>query len=89
MKPSRLRVNVEISLALIATALALLTMFWRDWIEGLTGWDPDHHNGGAEWLIVAGLFAAAVAAGLLARRHLRQLERSVSRSDLPGSSEQA
>jgi len=48
-------------------------MFWRDWIEILTGWSPDRHNGGAEWLIVALLLAVAVGMGAVAWRHRRAL----------------
>lgn len=50
-----------------------MTIFWRDWIEFLTGWDPDHHNGTAEWFIVVALLAVAAAAGLAARRNWRLL----------------
>jgi len=50
-----------------------MTIFWHDWIEALTGWDPDQHNGAAEWLIVAGLLVVAVAMGIAARRHWRLL----------------
>jgi hypothetical protein len=50
-----------------------VTIFWHDWIEALTGWDPDQHNGSAEWLIVAGLLVIAVAMGTVARRHWRLL----------------
>ena len=42
-----------------------------DWIEGLTGWDPDNHSGAVEWIVVAGLLAAAVTMGLVARHHWR------------------
>ena len=35
----------------------------------LTGWDPDHHDGRAEWVIVAGLLVLAAIAGALAHRH--------------------
>jgi len=28
--------------------LAILTLVWRDWIEGVFGYDPDHHNGSFE-----------------------------------------
>jgi hypothetical protein len=58
---------------LFAGILGVLTIFWHDWIEALTGWDPDQHNGTAEWILVAGLLAAAVALGLIARRHWRLL----------------
>jgi hypothetical protein len=73
MRRSRVRVRLETAIAVFAGALGILTMFWHDWIEALTGWDPDHHNGSFEWLIVAVLLAVAVAMGLLARRHWRLL----------------
>ncbi len=57
------------AVALCAGVLGILTIFWHDWIEAATGWDPDHHNGAAEWIVVAGLLAVAVAMGLVARRH--------------------
>ena len=61
MKPSKIRVRLEIAIALFAGALGVLTIFWHDWIEALTGWDPDQHNGAFEWLIVAVLLAIAAA----------------------------
>ena len=67
------RAGLETIVALAAGALGILTIFWHDWIEALTGWDPDHHNGSAEWVIVAGLLAVAVVLGVLARRHWRLL----------------
>jgi hypothetical protein len=54
---------------LCAGILGILTIFWHDWIETLTGWDPDQHNGIAEWIVVGGLLAVAFAMGLAARRH--------------------
>jgi hypothetical protein len=39
--------------------LAVLTIFWPDWIEALTGYDPDQHNGTVEWLIVIALLSTA------------------------------
>jgi hypothetical protein len=58
---------IETALAALAGLLAVITIFWRDWIEGLTGWDPDHHNGSFEVLIILGLAAASVVLGLAAR----------------------
>jgi hypothetical protein len=69
MKPSMLRIRVEAAIAVFAGALGIVTVFWHDWIEALTGWDPDHHNGSFEWLIVAALLAVAVAMGAVSRRH--------------------
>jgi undecaprenyl pyrophosphate phosphatase UppP len=73
MKPSRLLVRFEAGIACFAGVLGIITVFWHDWIEALTGWDPDHHNGSIEWLIVIVLLAIAVAVGFLARYHHRLL----------------
>src|SRR5438445_8176015 len=69
----KVRVRLEMAVALCAGVLGLLTIFWHDWIEILTGLDPDQHNGSVEWLLVALLLAVAVAMGLVARRHWRLL----------------
>ena len=70
-KPSRNRIVAETFIACFAGVLGVLTIFWHDWIEALTGWDPDHHNGSFEWLIVAVLLVIAVAVGATARRDWR------------------
>jgi len=63
MRSSSKRVTVESALGLAAGLLALITIVWSDWIEVLTGIDPDHHNGSIEWFLVAALFAVAVSLG--------------------------
>jgi hypothetical protein len=63
---------IELALATVSGLLGLLTLVWRDWIEGVFGWDPDHHNGSLEWLLVAVLLLAALALGALARRGWRR-----------------
>ena len=63
----RVRFWVEIGLASLCGFLTVLTLFWRDWIEALTGFDPDHHNGSFEWMIVAGLFLVCVLVSFAAR----------------------
>ena len=73
MKSTKVRVRLEVAVALCAGILGLLTIFWHDWIEALTGQDPDHHNGSAEWIVVMGLLAVAVAMGFAARRHWKLL----------------
>ena len=73
MKPSKIRVGLETAIALLAGLLGVVTIFWHDWIEALTGSDPDQHNGSVEWLIVAGLLVVAIAMGAVARRHWRML----------------
>jgi undecaprenyl pyrophosphate phosphatase UppP len=70
---SKVRVWLEITITLCAGILGILTIFWHDWIEALTGWDPDRHSGSLEWIIVVGLLAIAVAMGTVARRHWKLL----------------
>jgi hypothetical protein len=64
---------IETALAALAGLLAVITIFWRDWIEGLTGWDPDHHNGSFEIFIILGLAAVSVLLGLAARMTWRKI----------------
>jgi undecaprenyl pyrophosphate phosphatase UppP len=71
MHRSKRRARLEMVVASCAGILGVLTIFWHDWIEALTGWDPDHHNGSVEWIIVVALLAIAVVMGLLARRDWR------------------
>lgn len=71
MRPSRFRVRLETAIAAVAGVLGILTIFWHDWIEALTGWDPDHHNGSFEWIIIVALLAVAVVVGAMARRDWR------------------
>jgi hypothetical protein len=68
----RSRYWVEAGLASVCGFLAVLTLFWRDWIEGVSGFDPDHHDGSFEWLIVAGLFLACGLLSLAARSERRR-----------------
>jgi hypothetical protein len=73
LRRSEVRPRLEMTVALCAGALGILTIFWHDWIEALTGWDPDQHNGTEDWVVVVGLLAVAVVMGLVARRHWRLL----------------
>jgi uncharacterized membrane protein len=57
---------VEIGLASIAGLLALITPIFPDWIEFLSGWDPDQHDGSVERMIVVGLFIVTIVMAVLA-----------------------
>jgi hypothetical protein len=57
---------IEAGLAFLCGILALLTLFTGDWIEALTGFDPDQHDGSSEWLNVIAL--AVVCAVVFDRR---------------------
>lgn len=63
------RLQAVIALTFFAAAAA--TAAWPQWLEAL-GFDPDHGNGSAEWLIVAALAVLAVWSGALATRGLRR-----------------
>lgn len=60
------RFRIEAFAALLAAALAVLTAFVPDWIEVLTGVDPDGGDGSIEVLIVAALAVLCAASSLLA-----------------------
>ena len=61
---SPLRARVELIVAIALTALAVLTIVWPDWIEGVFGYDPDHGSGAVEAAIIVVLALAAGAAWL-------------------------
>jgi hypothetical protein len=58
---------IEVVLGILAAALAVLTLFTREWIEAIFGVDSDHGSGLLEWLIVAVLALAACLFTLRAR----------------------
>lgn len=71
---SKLRVRFWIELGLsAASAVSLcLTLVTKEWIELLTGLDPDRHSGSAEWAL-AGLSAlATIVFAVLSRYEWRR-----------------
>jgi hypothetical protein len=68
----RVRFWLEAGLASLCGFLAVLTVIWRDWVEAITGFDPDRHNGSLEWAILAGLLAGCIGVGLAARSEWRR-----------------
>ena len=72
----RVRFWVEAGLAAMCALLAILTLFTRDWIEALTGFDPDNHNGSFEWMIVAALALVCILLSIAARADWRRLRSS-------------
>ena len=51
---------IEVSLAAITALLALVTPVFPDWIEAVSGWDPDQHDGSVERMIIVGLFVVTL-----------------------------
>jgi hypothetical protein len=54
--------------------VAVITLFWHDWIEAVFRMDPDSGNGSAEWLIVLVLLLATVTLASGARHEWRRAE---------------
>lgn len=50
----------ETGLTAIAGLLALITLIFPDWIEFVSGWEPDRHDGSVEWMIAVGLLVVAL-----------------------------
>jgi uncharacterized membrane protein len=69
---------IEIGLAAITSLLALITPIFPDWIEFVSGWDPDQHNGSVEWMIVVGLFVVTVVMVALAAIEWRRTTATAS-----------
>ena len=73
----RIRFWVEAGLAALSGFLGILTLFTRDWIEALTGFDPDNHNGSFEWTIVATLCLVCILSSVAAHADWRRLSSAV------------
>jgi DMSO/TMAO reductase YedYZ heme-binding membrane subunit len=77
----RLRFWVEVVCGVVTGVLAVVTLFWSDWIEAVFGVDPDHGNGSFEWLVVAVLAVVTVALVLAARLEWRHSVRQLGVSE--------
>jgi len=75
----RNRFWAEAVLASVTGVLAVVTLISREWIELLTGWDPDNGSGLLEWAIVLVLAASTLLFSLLARAEWRQAAAGPSR----------
>ena len=70
MRTLRRRFWVETVVGAVGLVLGVLTVAVPDWIERISGAEPDAGSGAAEWALAAALLAFAVLAGLLARAEL-------------------
>jgi uncharacterized membrane protein len=69
---------VEIGLAALTGLLALITPIFPDWIEFVSGWDPDQHDGSVERMIVVGLFVVTIVIIALAAIEWRRTPATAS-----------
>ena len=68
----RRRFWLESILGSITAVIAVVTLFWHDWIEAVFGVDPDKGNGSAEWLVVLTLLILTAALAIGARFEWRR-----------------
>jgi hypothetical protein len=79
-----LRFWIRAGLAASAACLSVLTLITREWIEALTGWDPDGGSSSLERGLVIVLLVAALFSGGLARAEWkRRLAASSLTADRP------
>ena len=70
----RARFWLEAVLATLTTALFILTLISRDWIERIFHVEPDEGSGAIEWLIVAALLVVSISLIAAARTEWRRAQ---------------
>jgi DMSO/TMAO reductase YedYZ heme-binding membrane subunit len=68
----RRRFWLESVLGSITGVVAIITLFWHDWIETIFGVDPDKGNGSAEWLVILILLVVTLMLAIGARLEWRR-----------------
>jgi len=73
VKSSRTRYRLELALAILSALALALTLAVPEWIEELTGLEPDAGSGALELGIALALLAATLTFAALARADHRRL----------------
>jgi hypothetical protein len=69
----RLRMRIEVVLAIVFAILTIATILDPQWIEQLFEFEPDKGSGDAEWLVSMAFGMASVVASALAGHDWRAL----------------
>lgn len=77
-KALRSRFWLEVGMAIVTTILFLITLVQRDWIEVVSGVDPDSRSGTLEWLIVGALLVVMITLVTLASYEWRRTRAAIS-----------
>lgn len=72
------RITIETLLAITCLMLAIVTIVDPEWIEELTGADPDAGSGTIEWLVVIGFGLVSIILSRRAWRTARRLHAAVA-----------
>lgn len=76
MRLQRLRMAVKLAAGVGSALACAVTLVWPDWIERLSGLDPDGGRGDAEWGVVLTLGMVAISSLALAWRDWRGLAKA-------------
>lgn len=68
----RTRYLVTGCLAVVSAGLLVVTVVWPEWVELLTGLDPDAGSGALEWAVTAAFAVLAVVTGFASLRARRR-----------------
>lgn len=74
----RRRFWLETGMAIVTSILFVITLVQRDWIEIVSGVDPDNGNGSLEWLIVGVLLVVTIMLFTLASYEWRRARTAIS-----------
>ena len=85
MTAVRRRFWIEAGLGAASAFLLLLTVAVPDWIEVVSGVEPDGGDGSLEWALTAALAACAVAFALVARAEWRRPRAAAAAGDQSGA----
>ena len=69
----RLRMRIEVVLAIVFAILTIATIVDPQWIEQLLEFEPDKGSGDAEWLVSVAFGMASVVASVFASHDWRML----------------